>query len=118
LQRFKGPAISRHDASVLASLALLDTDDHALAVDRAWLQTHRLRDAQPGGVADGEDDALLEAFNRVEEVGDFGRAHHGRKMLRPATAERQDVVEVPVALERGFVEEPQRRDGGADRAGR
>src|ERR1700733_12693931 len=61
-----------HDVSVLASLALLDTDHHALAVDRAWLQTHRLRDAQSGGVADSEDDALLEALNRVEEVGDFG----------------------------------------------
>jgi hypothetical protein len=47
-------------------------------------------------------------------VGDFGWAHHDRKMLWPATAERQDVVEVPVALESGFVEEPQRRDGDGD----
>jgi hypothetical protein len=47
-------------------------------------------------------------------VGDFGWAHHDRKMVWPATAERQDVVAVPVALEGGFVEEPQRRDGDGD----
>ena len=50
-----------HDVAVLPPFALLDADDHALAVDRRRRQADCLGNPQTRGVADGQDDAVLPA---------------------------------------------------------
>ena len=42
-----------HDVAVLAPLAFLDANDHALAVDRGRLQADGFGDSQTGRVTDG-----------------------------------------------------------------
>jgi hypothetical protein len=107
----------KHDVSVLPPLALLDADGHAPAIDRCRRQMDRLRNPQTRRVADGQDHAVLEALDSVEEFADLLRAHHDGKCLRP-TAGWNDVIDVPSPLKRNLVE---KADGGhrhADRAGR
>ena len=58
-----------HDVAIFLSLALFDTDDHALAVDVGGLQADGLGDAQAGGVAGGQDRAMLECCRRSRETG-------------------------------------------------
>ena len=93
----------KHDVSILPPLALLDANGHALAIDRCGRQVDRLRDPQPRGVADGKDHSVLEALDSVEEFADLLLAHHDRKCLLPA-AGWDDVIDVPPALKRYFVE--------------
>ena len=58
-----------HHVAVLPPLALLDADGHALAVDRGRRQADRLGNPQTRRVADGQDHAVLEALDSVEESG-------------------------------------------------
>ena len=43
-------------------LTLFDSNNHSLTIDIGDLQADRLRDAQPSGVADRQDRAMLEAL--------------------------------------------------------
>ena len=95
-----------HDVAVLAPFALFDADDHALAVDGGGGQTDGLRNPQTRRIADGQDDAVLQHLDGIEEPAHLVAAQHDRQMLRPA-AGRNVVVDVPVSLEDGFVEEAQ-----------
>ena len=59
----KGPAAFWHwqaHQPILLSLPSLDADHHALAVNIGGLQVDRLGDAQPGGVAGGQDRGVQE----------------------------------------------------------
>src|SRR3712207_9568548 len=56
-----------HDEAVFASLALLDPDQHAGAVDIGDLQVGDLRDAPAAAVGDAERGAVLQA--RRMEIG-------------------------------------------------
>ena len=60
-----------HDVAILAALALVDANDLTLAVDVGRSQADRLRHAQAGCVAGGQDGAVLEAGRTVEEAEDF-----------------------------------------------
>src|SRR5208282_4753943 len=106
----------QHDVAIFPPFALLDADGHALIVDRRGRQANRLRNAQTRGVADGEDHAVLEVLDSVEKPDDLFRAHHDRKRLWPA-AGRDDVIDVPSALQRDVVEKTNGGDRHTDRTG-
>src|ERR1700693_176001 len=57
-----------HDISVFLALALLHTNDHALAIDIDGLQANGLGDAQAGRVASGQDGAMLGARDAIEKA--------------------------------------------------
>jgi len=106
-----------HDVAVLAALALLDADDHALAVDVGRAQADGFGDAQAGGVAAGQDGVVSGAGDTAEEVHGFpGAGYDGQLAGLPRGG--QDFRDVPVLAEGDAVEEAQGRDGDADRAGR
>ncbi|MGB2886636.1 MAG: hypothetical protein WBC04_02965, partial [Candidatus Acidiferrales bacterium] len=63
-----------HHVPVLLTFALLDTQDHSLAVDRGESESNGLGDAQAGCVAGGQDRAMLPAGNTPEKLDDFFRA--------------------------------------------
>src|ERR1700687_2125845 len=46
--------------STFLRLTLFDSNNHSLTIDIGDLQADRLRDAQPGGIADRQDCAMLE----------------------------------------------------------
>ena len=58
----------QHDVTVAASLALLDADDHAAAVDVADLEAGCFRRAQSGGIGRGQRGTSLQAGNRFKET--------------------------------------------------
>ena len=61
-----------HRVAILAALALLDAQRHALAVDVADLQRHHFAGAQPGAVGDRQRRLVLQVAGR----GDQARAPH------------------------------------------
>jgi hypothetical protein len=106
----------QHHVAVLPALALLDPDDHPLLVDGARHQVNRLADAQAGGVAGGQDGALLDVHHTAEKM------HH----LLGTENDRQGpgllwaghvLVEIPGLSEGNAVEKSNRRDSNLDRAG-
>jgi len=60
-----------HDVAILLPLALLDAEDHALTVDVGRLQPDGLGDAEPRGVAHGQNRAVLQARHGLEELPDL-----------------------------------------------
>ena len=75
-----GPAAGRqHDVAIFPAFALLDADDHALAVDRRGLQADRFGNPQTGRVTDGQDHAVLQVVHGVQESA----------RLRPGSSRRE-----------------------------
>jgi hypothetical protein len=72
--------LGRQDGvAVLPTLPLDDADDHPRAVDVADLEVDQFGDAQPGGIAKGEHDPILEVRRVIEQPGDFvGGKHDGQ----------------------------------------
>ena len=68
-----------HYVATLTVLALVHTDDHALAVDIGDLQVHDFRHAQPGGVRAHQERALLQTGDRLEEGSDLLQAQDDRQ---------------------------------------
>ena len=106
-----------HHVAVLPPFALLDADDHPLAVDRRRRQADRLGDPQTRRIADGQDDAMLQHVDGIKEPADLVAAQHDRQLMRLA-AGGDDLVDVPLPPERDLVEKAQRGDGDQDRTGR
>ena len=107
----------QHHVAVFLAFALLDADDHSLAVDVGGLQLNRLRDAQAGGIARGQDGVVFDVGDAAEEPLNFLGTEDDRQLLR-LLGKRQDLFRRPVPFERHTVEKAQRRNGGVDRAGR
>jgi hypothetical protein len=78
---------------------------------------NRLGHTQTRRVADRQDDALLHAFHRAQERGDFvGTQHGGQSLGLPAG--RDINLDPPCASKGDGVAKPQRGHGDAYRAGR
>ena len=106
-----------HHVAVFLSLAVRDAQHHPFAVDGGHGKAHGLGDAQAGGVAGGQDGAMLGRLHPVEKLGHFFRAEHDRQ--GPRLLRRGDhVVEGPPLLERDPIEEAERRHGDDQRARR
>src|SRR6266852_3796764 len=94
----------QHHVAVFAAFALLDADDHALAVDVTDLQRHHLGDAQSRPVSHTQRRLVLEPRRRIEQAYHFLRAEHHRQLAR-FTDECRAFREVG-STERDFEEEP------------
>ena len=97
-----------HHVAVLPPLAVGDAQHHALRVDGGYGEPDGLGDAQAGGVAGGQDGAMLDGLDRVEKPGHFFAAGHDRQGPGPLR-QRDQVVEAPPLVERGPVEKAERR---------
>ena len=75
----------QHDIAVFAALALLDPDDHALAVDRGGREADGFGDPQAGRVTDGQNHAVLQIVHRAQEARHFLLAQHNRQLFRLTT---------------------------------
>ena len=64
----------QHHVQILLTFALVDTDDHALAIDVGGFQPQPFGDAQAGGVAGSENGVVLGVADAAEEVLNFFRA--------------------------------------------
>src|SRR5207247_10740745 len=103
--------------SILPSLPLLDTDHHALAVDVGGLQVDGLGDAQPGGVAGGQDRAMLGAADALEKMKDLLRAkNHGETLWFLGSWD--DMIAGPLLFQGDLIEKAQGRNSDKDRTGR
>jgi len=101
----------------LLSLPLLDTDHHALAVDIGGLQVDRLGDAQPGGVAGGQDRAMLGAADALEKMKNLLWAENNGEFLW-LLGGWDDRIEGPVFFQGDLIEKAQGRNSDKDRTGR
>ena len=104
-----------HHVAVLLPLAVRDAQHHPFAVDGGHGKADGLGDAQAGGVAGGQDGAMLRGLHRVEKPDHFLRAEHDRQGLRLLRRGDQ-VVEGPPLLKRDPIEEAERRHGDEQRA--
>jgi hypothetical protein len=112
LQQFWG----EHDVAILHSLALLDSQDHALAIDGGGCKSDGFGDAQAGGVAGGQDGTVLPAPHTGQKLQDFLGTEDHRQGLRPFRS-GDDVGEGPVLFESDFIQEAKRGNGNEDRTG-
>src|SRR5580658_701052 len=71
---------AEHDVAVLAALALVDMDNHPLAVDVADLQVGRFRAASAGGIHGHQQDAMEGGICRVDQARHLFLAQYSRKM--------------------------------------
>jgi hypothetical protein len=92
-------------------------NDHPLTVEVVRLQADRFGDAQAGGVTRGQDGAMLQAADALEEVENFLRTEDHGKFLR-LLGRRDHLLERPLSFERNFIEEAEGGDGRTNRNGR
>jgi hypothetical protein len=105
----------QHHVAVPLSLALLDPEHHALAVDVRHLQVRDLGHPEARAVGDAERGLVLEARRGLEEARHLLLAQDDRRLARLGH-DPQRTNEVWF-FERHGEKEPQRRDGGVDRRG-
>ncbi len=79
-QRIEQPG-TEHDVTVLAPLAAVDMDDHALAIDIADLERGHLCAAASGRLKCHEHGALKGCPGRLDQMRDFFPAEHLRQTL-------------------------------------
>jgi len=101
-----------HDVTVLAAFALLDANDHLLAVDVGDLERDHLGGAQAGALGHAQRRLVLEPGCGIEQPRHFLRAEHHRQLARLVNEMR--VLDDIVAPERDPEKETQCRDGLVD----
>jgi hypothetical protein len=62
---------AEHDIAILATLASLDMDHHALAVDVSKLELSQLGSPHPGSVQRGQDSVMERAGGSLDQTGNF-----------------------------------------------
>ena len=103
------PPLSRGQA-----LALLDPDDHPVAIDIGELERYDLRGSQAGGVSQAQQRLVLDVCRRGEQPTDLFRAQNNGQAAR--LAGRDDLLGKIAALQRDLEEESQ--GSGTDIDGR
>lgn len=103
---------AQHDVTVLAALATLYVNDHALAVDVADLQMRQLRSAHSGGIQRHENRAIEGSCGGIDQPPNFLRTEY---FGQPDHSLRvRSLVNTPGFLERLDEEKPQRTDSLVD----
>ena len=97
----------KHHVTILPPFAVLDVNDHSLAVDRGRRQFNGLGDSQTGRIANGQYHPVFQVLDGIETPAGLVGAHHYRQRSRLA-AGRHDLFEPPIALERDVVEKSDR----------
>ena len=106
----------QHDIAIFVALALVNPNDHALAIDRSGLEADGFGDPQTSRVTDGQKHAVLKIVHSAQEARDFVLAQNDGKLFR-LTAGGNVVLDSPWPLEGNGVEKPQGGDRDNDRAG-
>lgn len=104
-----------HGVAIPASLALLDADQHACAVDIIDLEVRDLRYAQARAIGDTERGLVLDTRCCFEQPRRFLHAQHVRQLAWMAH-DHQHTCQIP-PLQRHQEQEPQRRDRAVDGRG-
>ena len=99
----------QHDVAVFAALALLDADDHALAVDVADLQRDHFGGAQTRPIGHAQRRLVFEPRYRIEQPRHLLRAEHHRQLA--GLMDERRVLDDGRSLERDPEKEPQRCHG-------
>src|SRR6202022_4658639 len=99
----------QHDIAILAALALLDPDQHALAVNVGDLERDHFRGAQTRSIGHAQGRLVFEPWCCIEQARHLFRAEHPRQYSRLMDESR--VLDDGISLERHPEEEPQRRHG-------
>ena len=97
-----------HGVAILATLALLDTQGHALAVDVADLQRDHLAGAKPCAVGNRQCRLRLQIRRRSDQARDLLTAQHHRQRARHA--HRLHLGHQLATIQRDVEEELQARD--------
>jgi hypothetical protein len=103
-QRIQQPG-TEHDVTVLAALAAVDMDEHALAIDIADLERGHLCTAAAGRVERHEHGALKGCPGRLDQTCDFFPAEHLRQVLDRSRIRRLGCT--PAALQHLDIKESQ-----------
>jgi hypothetical protein len=96
--------LGEHHVAVLATLALLDADNHPGAVDVADLERHHLVGAQARAIGHAQRRPVLEAGRGLQQAHDLLRAQNHGQLARLAH-ERQAIRDLAVR-KRHCEEEP------------
>jgi hypothetical protein len=103
----------QHDIAVFPAVALLNPDDHALAVDRCLRRADGFGNSQTCRATDGQHHAVLQVIHGTQETRHFLPAQHDRQLLR-LTAGGDLILDDPRSFERDGVEETERGDRDND----
>ena len=76
-ERFEEPRTERHIA-ILAALALVNMDDHALTIDVLDAQADQFATSHASGVESHEDGSCLQSACCLDQAGHFVRAQYAR----------------------------------------
>ena len=98
----------QHRVAIFLPFALLDPNDHAFAVDGGRGKGDGLGDTEPGGIARGQDDAMLSAPDAVQKVKDLLRAKDDGQPLRLLWGGNH-LIHRPTPFESDLVQETERR---------
>ena len=94
----------QHDVSVLAALALLDPDHHALAVDIGNLERNHFGGAQSCPIGNTQRRFVFEPRRGIEEARYLLRTQHDRELA--GLVDKRRVLDDGVSLERDPEKEP------------
>jgi hypothetical protein len=72
----------QHDIAIFVALALVNPNDHALAIDRSGPEAHGFGDSQPGRITDGQKHSVLKIIHCTQEARDFVLAQNYGKLFR------------------------------------
>ena len=97
----------QHHVAVFTAFALLDADDHALAVDVADLQRDHLGGAQTRAISHTQCCLVLKSRCGIQEPRHLLRTEHDRQLA--GLVDERGVLDDVGALERDPEKEPQRR---------
>ena len=99
----------QHHVAVFAAFALLDANDHALAVDVGDLERDHLAGAQACAISHAQRRLVFEPRRRIQEPRHLLRAEHNRQLA--GFVDERRVLDDVGAPERDLKEEPQRGHG-------
>ena len=99
---------AQHDIAIFATLATLDVNDHAPAVDIGNFQVRQLGTPHPGGVERHEQRAMVGSKSCIDELRNFFLAQDRGQRNYPFRIGSLGCA--PDPLERLGVEEPQSRE--------
>src|SRR5258708_143709 len=102
----------QHHVPVFAALALLDANDHALAVNVANLERDHLGGAQTRAIGHAQRRLVLEPRRCIEETRHLLRTQHDRQLA--GLMDERGVLDDGGSFERDPEEEPERRHGAIE----
>lgn len=110
-------ALGQGDVTILVALACADVQEHPFAIDVGDLEAQAFPQAQAAGIDEGQANAMIQGWDRTEDVARFGSGEHDRQFGLVIGAGQLEFMR-PGAFEGFFPEDLDGADGlGAGLAG-